>query len=234
MNLLNGGPRLRLLEMLLVVWIAFSSSLLTSFYAGFLHPNVTLSGEASSLRTAIAILNQIGPLALLVYVLFRQGRGLHDIGLAFTWKAVPVSVALFAAAYLASYLWGLLLGFGYQTIVKTPFSLHHANVGFLHGPDRGWSLPLLLVYVLINPLKEELIARGFVMSEVRFLTGRAWVAVAASVGLQVSYHLYQGVSAALSYIALFLVFALYYSRTRLILPIILAHLYFDLLALGFI
>lgn len=107
-------------------------------------------------------------------------------------------------------------------------------MGFIHGLDRGWSLPLLLVYALINPLKEELIARAFVMSEVRFLTGRSWVAVTASVGLQVSYHFYQGIFAALSYIALFLVFALCYSRTRLILPIILAHLYFDLLALGFI
>jgi len=234
MNLTQGGRRLRLLEMLLVIWIAFSSSLLTSFYAGFLHPNVPLPTEGSSLRTAIAILNQIGPLALLIYVLFRQGRGLPDIGLTFTWKAVPVSVALFAAAYLASYLWSLLLGFGYQIAVRTPFSLHHANMGFIHGQDRGWSLPLLLVYVLINPIKEELIARALVMSEVRFLTGRAWVAVVASVGLQVSYHFYQGIFAALSYIALFLVFALYYSRTRLILPIILAHLYFDLFALGFI
>ena len=174
MNLPNGGQRLRLLEMLLVVWIAFFGSLLTSFYVGFLHPDVPLSGEASSLRTAIAILNQIGPLALLVYVLFRQGRGLPGIGLTFTWKTVPVSVALFAAAYLASYLWSLLLGFGYQTVVKTLFSLHHANVGFLYGPDRGWSLSLLQVYALINPLKEELIARTFVMSEVRFLTGRSW------------------------------------------------------------
>ena len=107
-------------------------------------------------------------------------------------------------------------------------------MGFIHGLDRGWSLPLLLVYALINPLKEEPIARAFVMSEVRFLTGRSWVAVTASVGLQVSYHFYQGILAALSYIALFLVFALCYSRTRLILPIILAHLYFDLFALGFI
>jgi len=126
----------------------------------------------------------------------------------------------------------MLLGFDYQTATGSPFHLHHANVEFIHGPDRGWSLPLLLIYVLINPIKEELIARAYVMSEVRFLTGRWWAAVVASVGLQVCYHFYQGVFAALSYSAVFLVFALYYARTRLILPVILAHLYFDLLSLG--
>jgi len=227
----HGGRRLRLLELLLVVWIAFSGSLLTSFYAGFLHPDASLSNGGLSLRTGIAILNQIGPLALLAYVLLRQGRGLRDIGFCLSWKAIPVSVALFGAASLASYPWGMLLGFCYHLVTGSRLHLHHANTEFLHGPDRGWSLPLLLIYVLINLFKEELIARAYVMSEVRFLTGHAWAAVAASVGLQVCYHFYQGVFAALSYVALFLVFALYYARTRLILPVILAHLYFDLFAL---
>lgn len=229
----HGGRRLRLLELLLVVWIAFSGSLLTSFYAGFLHPDASLSHGGLSLRTGIAVLNQIGPLALLGYVLLRQGRGLHDIGFCLSWKAIPVSVALFVAARAASYLWKMLLGFVYQTATGGPLHIHHANLEFIHGPIRGWSLPLLLIFVLINPLKEELIARAYVMSEVRFLTGRTWVAVVASVGLQVCYHFYQGVFAALSYVAIFLVFALYYSRTRLILPVILAHLYFDLLSLPF-
>ena len=233
MNSPHGGRRLRLLELLLVLWIAFSGSLLTSFYAGFLHPDVRLSGETSSLRTCIGVLNQIGPLALLGYVLFRQGRGLRDIGLSLSWKAVPISVVLFVAAYLC------LLSVGDAAWVrlsirhrKSRFHLHHANVEFVHGSDRGWSLPLLLLYVLINPFKEELLARAYVMSEVRFLTGRAWAAIVVSVGFQVCYHFYQGIFAALSYIALFLVFALYYARTRLILPVILAHLYFDLLSLG--
>ncbi len=230
--MMPSEKRLRLLELLLLVWIAFSSSLLTSFYAGFLHPDVRLYGDAPSLRTCLAILNQIGPLALLAYVLFRQGRGLRDIGFSLSWKALPISLVLFVAAYLASYVWEMLLGFGYGLVAGGRLSLHHANVEFIHGADRGWSLPLLLIYALINPIKEELIARAYVMSEVRSLTGHAWVAVVASVGLQVCYHFYQGVFAALSYVALFLVFALYYARTRLVLPIILAHLYFDLLALG--
>lgn len=227
----SSANRLRAMELLLVVWIAFSGSLLTSFYLGFVHPDAHPSGEAGSLRTCLAILNQIGPLALLGYVLFRQGRGLRALGLILSWKALLVSLALFGAAYLAFYLWGMLLGFGYGIVTGGRLSLHHGNVGFLHGPDRGWSLPLLLVYVLINPIKEELLARAYVMSEVRFLSGSWWAAIIASVGLQVCYHFYQGVFAALSYIALFLVFALYYAQTRLILPIILAHLYFDLLAL---
>lgn len=233
MTSLPAAKRLRLWELLLVVWIAFSGSLLTSFYAGFLHPGTPLSSEAGSLRTGIAIINQIGPLALLGYVLFRQGRGLRDIGLVLSWKALPLSVALFVTASAASWLWAWGMAFAFQSVTGTRFHMHHANIGFLHGADRGWSLPLLLIYGLINPFKEELIARAYVMSEARFLTGRWWGAIVVSVALQVSYHFYQGVFAALSYIALFLVFSLYYARTRLILPVILAHLYFDLLSLAF-
>ena len=228
----DGARRLRFSELALVIWIAFSGSLLTSFYAGLLHPGVSLSNDGGPLRTCLAILNQIGPLALVGYVLFRQGRGLSAIGLSFSWKALPISAALFTAAFLASSLWQMLIGLIYRSVSGSPFHLHHANVGFLHGRDQGWSLPLLLVYVLINPIKEELIARAYTMSEVHSLTGRWWTAVVTSVALQVSYHFYQGIPAALSYVALFLVFSLYYARTRLILPVILAHLYFDLLALG--
>ncbi len=228
----GGGRPLRCLELALVLWIAFSGSLATSFYAGFLHPGSPLPSDGSALRTYLAILSQIGTLALLGYVLFRQGRGLSAIGLSLSWKTIPASAALFGVAFYASRWWGLLLGLVYRAVTGLPLHLHHANVGFIHGRDQGWSLPLLLIYVLINPIKEELIARAYVMSEVRFLTGRWWAAILASVALQVCYHFYQGMFAALSYSALFLVFALYFARTRLILPVILAHLYFDLLALG--
>jgi membrane protease YdiL (CAAX protease family) len=88
-----------------------------------------------------------------------------------------------------------------------------------------------VIFLLINPFFEELIARAYVITEVRFLTGSSFLAVLASVVLQSSYHLYQGVVPALLSMALFGVFSLYYIRAKKIMPVILAHMLFDFLAL---
>ena len=65
------------------------------------------------------------------------------------------------------------------------------------------------------------------MTELKILTGSAALSIAASVGLQTLYHLYQGMLLALGEAALFLVFALYFNRSRNIMPVVLAHLLFD-------
>ena len=92
---------------------------------------------------------------------------------------------------------------------------------------NAWTLAL----VLVNPFFEEWIARGFVIREVEALTGKAGVAVAASVLLQAAYHTYQGPVLTVAVAANFLVWSLFYARSRHILPVILAHLYLDVFAL---
>jgi uncharacterized protein len=57
-------------------------------------------------------------------------------------------------------------------------------------------------------------------------------AVFVSAALQTSYHLYQGLPAALSHIPLFCCFSWYFVRTRRILPVILAHMFMDVSALA--
>jgi membrane protease YdiL (CAAX protease family) len=82
----------------------------------------------------------------------------------------------------------------------------------------------------VNPFFEELIARAFVMTELKALTRNTAIAIAGSVLLQTSYHFYQGAPAAISHGATFLVFSLYYAKTNRIGAPILAHLLLDLLA----
>jgi membrane protease YdiL (CAAX protease family) len=69
------------------------------------------------------------------------------------------------------------------------------------------------------------------MTEVKELTGSTALAIGFSVFLQASYHLYYGWYGALSIAFLFLVFAIYYARSKRAGPIIFAHAAFDFYAL---
>jgi membrane protease YdiL (CAAX protease family) len=91
-------------------------------------------------------------------------------------------------------------------------------------------LPVL--YVLLNPFYEELLVRAFLISEMEAIYRGTALAVLASVALQTSYHLYQGLPMALSHIPAFLLFSLYFVRTRRILPVIFAHMLMDVSALA--
>jgi membrane protease YdiL (CAAX protease family) len=87
--------------------------------------------------------------------------------------------------------------------------------------------------MLTNGFFEELIVRAYLMTAVMILTRSAWVAVAVSVAVQISYHFYQGVPLALSHIPLFTVYSVFYVRTRSILPVVIAHTLMDLTSLWF-
>ena len=54
-----------------------------------------------------------------------------------------------------------------------------------------------------------------------------WLAVVVSTLLQTSYHFYQGVAPAVSYIGGFAVMSIYFLRTRRIWPVIIAHILID-------
>jgi membrane protease YdiL (CAAX protease family) len=74
-------------------------------------------------------------------------------------------------------------------------------------------------------------ARGYVISELLNMRCGAALAVAFSVALQISYHLYQGGPAALHLAIVFTVVSVYYVKTGRLTPVILVHFYFDLVAL---
>lgn len=229
----GASRRLRLLELMLICALAFGGSLIYSVGAVFTGEDVSDYHESGGIvRTIYGVVEQASVLGLLVYVLFRQGRNLTNIGLSLSWKDVPRSIGLALVAAVVTVLaeYGLYYGTSYLTGHRSGWRAR--NLGFLLGSRSPWSALWLLINTLVNPWVEELLARAYIMSEVRWLTGRWWPAVFVSVALQSAYHLYQGVLPALSYAALFLTFALYYARTGRIFPVILAHLYFDLQVLA--
>ena len=84
------------------------------------------------------------------------------------------------------------------------------------------------VFISVNPVYEEMLVRAFLITETVALAGSAGLAIAFSVLLQTSYHLYQGLPWALMGAITFLIFSIYYVKTRQIVPVIIAHFIFDL------
>jgi membrane protease YdiL (CAAX protease family) len=217
---------LRKLELALVLAVAFSGAWFGSASAAY-WSQVDLSAIPTSLRVSHMLAVEATALAVLAYVLFRQGRSFRQIGLSASWRDVPTSILIAMGAYAMYY--GVYVGVWYSYFHLThghPLPQRHVPTLLTSGL---WSLGLVLV-VILNPFFEELIVRAYTMSEVRALGGAAAVSILISVALQTSYHLYQGWPRMHSLAASFLIYSLYYNRYGRIFPVILAHCYVDAIA----
>jgi membrane protease YdiL (CAAX protease family) len=165
-------------------------------------------------------------LALLAYVLNRRQRSFRDLGLSWRWIDIPAGLLLFIAEAFASVASHRVLNWISVLVIDHPLTSH----GFQEHLAGTALITLQMMYSVAAPVGEEMIVRAYAMTEIEALTGKVSVAVAASVGLQTFYHLYQGIPAALNHAAGFLILALFYARFRRILPVILAHVMWDLVA----
>jgi len=215
--------RLRAWELVLVLLVAFSSPLFDSA-VDWWNDNVG-SGTWTIPGYLYGIQKQAICLGLLAYVLSRRGRSFRDLGLTFHWLDIPVGYFLFLAARLAHFLALRVMSWGSALMTSHPLAIPPA-------PEPILGLALIALSVLsdvIDPIYEELIVRAFTMTEVEALTGSTGLAIAASVLLQTSYHLYLGTARALVAGATFLVYAGFYARFRRITPVILSHIAWDLM-----
>lgn len=207
--------KLRLYELALVMGVAFLSPTIHSLFDWWtdapLYPETTFSGLSR-------IISSIVPLAVLAYVLYRQGRSLRTIGLTAQASDIPWTLAvLFCSKLLAS-------------SIENLFIVYHVTAFKAHPPEWGGFLTWLSV--VPSAAREELIVRAYLMTEVAALSGSMALAVIVSVGFQCFYHLYQGVPAALYHAGTFFAFAVFYAYTRRATPVILAHALEDFLIIA--
>jgi len=218
--------RLRWLELALVLAVAFALPVLSSFY--LLFSKQSRSVEYSDARLVSAIIIQALALAVMFYVVFRQGRRLAELGLSWNLNRLApqvlwaIGLALFAM--FASF-------FTRRAMAETYFvaSGHQLNFRLEKLPNISVSF-VTFVFIVLNGWFEELIVRAFAITEMEALTRNTTLAVAFSVLFQTSYHFYQGVPQALSYIPIFLIFSIFYVRKRDIVPVALAHVLIDLIS----
>jgi membrane protease YdiL (CAAX protease family) len=162
------------------------------------------------------------PVVLVVYLLSADGEPLRRLGLERRRpvRALAVGTGLALAIGLPGlglYALGRALGMTAQVIPV---------------PDHTywWTVPVLILAAIENAVVEEVIAVGYLVTRLRDLRWAPWAAIVASALLRGSYHLYQGFGQALGNVAMGLVFAWWFQRTKRLLPLIVAHTLLDVVA----
>jgi len=213
----------RLAGLLIVLAVALGPSVVASVHRMYEQPSSTRSDAQIRYGYFNLALTEMTSLALLAYVVRQNGQKFSGLGLAFRVEDVFYGLVLLAVTRICSRL-------AFPTILTVCEWLgwHWAAPNY---PSLRLGLGLVTyIFLLVNPVFEEMIVRAFLMSETIALTGSSALAVLFSLLLQTSYHLYQGLPYALGAGVIFLVFSIYYARTRRIAPVIIAHFTQDLLA----
>lgn len=216
----------RKLQFYLVLTVAFALPILTSSLVFFGHRNLPVATQGRVLR---AVVYEVVGLLCLYAALRYQKRNFTDIGARLPMRIAEVghSFALFLGAFPLAVIVFLAVFAVYAALG------HQVHRTFTDSALFGSRVTLLTVFwVFLNPFYEELIVRGFLITEVEHFYGSTALAIFVSVVLQSFYHLYQGLPAALVHASTFLLFSIYFVRNRRILPVVVAHLFLDVGALA--
>jgi membrane protease YdiL (CAAX protease family) len=216
----------RRVDLGLILAVVFAGSILESIYLAF-HPTAP---SFSNMRLFTGISDEIIGLLLFLVLFKRQGRCLQDIGLSFQWTDLPKALGLAVAAVVVMWTMRLVVTYGWLVI----------TLRFPQWPDTRAtfstsSLWLFLPFLLLNPFFEEILVRGYLMTELIDLRKSVLLATVTSLVVQTSYHLYYGVAGAMVVGSGLTVLAIYFAKSRRLMPVILAHMLWDSTALlGFL
>ncbi|MDX6278153.1 MAG: hypothetical protein QOJ72_2281 [Nocardioidaceae bacterium] len=99
-------------------------------------------------------------------------------------------------------------------------------------PDTSywWTVPVLILAAIQNALLEEVVVIGYLTTRLRQFGWGAWPTIVTAAALRGSYHLYQGVGQGLGNFVMGLVFGYWFTRTKRVLPLVIAHTILDVFA----
>jgi membrane protease YdiL (CAAX protease family) len=177
-------------------------------------------------RLVSGLIRHATALVLLWYVMCRQGKTWKDIGWKVEVTDIPRALGLLLLAYLLPEFALIPLQSAFRA-----YSGHFLAAKSLTSVFGFGISSLSIVFVLLNPFFEEMIVRAYTMTEIINLGGSSWMAIVVSVVAQMSYHLYQGLVNAIALTIIFTIFSIYFVQTRKIVPVVLAHLCLDMIAL---
>jgi membrane protease YdiL (CAAX protease family) len=207
----------RWIDLSLVLMVAFATSILGSIHLAF-HPGPI---TYSNIRLVLGILDEGIGLALFLVLFRRQGRRLQNIGFEFRWTDLPKALGLTVLAFTAMVAMIVTVRHAYFLI-----TLRNLQEGPRSG-FSGSSIWLIVPFLILNAFFEEILVRGYLMTELIDLRKSVVSATVISLAVQTSYHLYYGVYGAAMVGCGLAVFAIYYAKSRRLMPVILAHMLWD-------
>jgi membrane protease YdiL (CAAX protease family) len=93
-----------------------------------------------------------------------------------------------------------------------------------------WTVPVLVLSAIRHAVVEEVIVVAYLLDRLGKLGWSVPAAIAASALLRGSYHLYQGFGPFIGNAVMGVVFALVYTRTKRVMPLVIAHAILDIVA----
>lgn len=93
-----------------------------------------------------------------------------------------------------------------------------------------WTVPVLILSAIRHGIVEEVIVVGYLLNRLGKFGWSMPLAIFASSMLRGSYHLYQGFGPFIGNALMGVVFALVYTRTRRVMPLVIAHALLDTVA----
>ncbi|HVG92754.1 MAG TPA: hypothetical protein VNB54_14765, partial [Alphaproteobacteria bacterium] len=151
----------------LVLLVAFAVSILSSIFRAFRPGPLNYSNT----RLVFGIVDETIPLLLLFVLLKRQGRSLQDLGFSFRWTDVLKAVGLTVSGFIAMFIGFVALRFFYYV-----FTLHSFVDSGPRNNFSATSIWLILPFLVLNGFHEEIIVRGYLMTEWIELRGSALMA----------------------------------------------------------
>ncbi|MDD7836584.1 MULTISPECIES: CPBP family intramembrane glutamic endopeptidase [Paenarthrobacter] len=93
-----------------------------------------------------------------------------------------------------------------------------------------WTVPVLILSAIRHAIVEEVIVVGYLMDRFGKFGWSTPVAILVSAVLRGSYHLYQGFGPFVGNVVMGLVFAWLYTKTKRVMPLVIAHALLDIVA----
>jgi membrane protease YdiL (CAAX protease family) len=165
------------------------------------------------------ILVALAPVALVFYLLAREGEGPGALGIDTTSPASDVLRGAVLAALIG--VSGLAL---YVTAYHLGISL---NVVPENLPAVWWRIPVLVLDAAQNGILEEILVLGYLLRRLDQLGWAPGKAIALAAVVRGSYHLYQGFGGFIGNAILGVIFGVLYRRWGRVTPMIIAHTLID-------
>jgi len=207
-------------DLALVILLGFLPLVISGIYLLFVP--VEAPSASANYRYSTGLVRELCILLLFAVLFRRQGRRLSDIGLSFHWLDILRGVGLTVLAWISYPLVWRFINLVYFWSGLQP---HYRDPEKIFG--SGYFV-LVLAYSISAPFFEEILVRGYLMTELIGLSWPVWLAILTSVALQTSYHLYYGVAGAMVAGSTFLISAIYFAKTRKLTPVVLSHLFWNL------